>query len=97
MILKGGRVEKRSALTVRLRISSLDRPGLAEVALTENVSPCGARILVTDAWKPGERVTVELPGRLDSCQAHVVYCERLRTGGTALGLQLARPRLDWVS
>ena len=96
MIPKGGRLEKRSRVTVRLRVSSLDRPWLVELAMTENVSPSGARILVKDAWKPGERVAVEPPGMLDPCHAQVVYCELLRPGSTAVGLQLAKPHPQWV-
>ncbi len=96
MIPKGGRLAKRSALTVRVRISSLDRPWLVEIATTENVSSSGVRILTKDVWKPGERVNIEPTGMLDSCQAHVVYCELLRTGSTAVGLQLAKSHPDWV-
>ena len=62
MIPKGGRVERRLSVTVHARMASLDRPWLAELAMTENVSPFGARTLVKDAWKPGERVIVESPG-----------------------------------
>jgi len=97
MISKGGRVERRLSVTLRVRIASLDRPWLTELAMTENVSTFGARILVQDAWKPGERVLVESPGGVSSCEAHVVYCELLKTGTTAVGLRLARPRLDWMS
>lgn len=96
MISKGGRLEKRLRHTLRLRISSLDRPWLVELAITENVSPSGARILVKDTWKPGERVAVEPPGMLDPCQAHVVYCELLRAGSTAVGLQLVKPHPRWA-
>ena len=97
MIPKGGRVERRLSVTVHARMASLDRPWLAELAMTENVSPFGARTLVKDAWKPGERVIVESLGGVSSCEAHVVYCELLKTGTTAVGLRLARPRLDWMS
>jgi hypothetical protein len=96
MIPKGGRLERRSRSTARLRISSLDRPWLVELATTENISLSGARILVKDVWKPGERVAVERPGMLDPSQARVIYCELLTTGSTAVGLQLARPHPDWV-
>ena|SRR5690349_1862141 len=96
MIPKGGRLEKRSRSAMRLRISSLDRPRLVELAMTENVSACGARVLVREAWKPGERVTVEPAGMMDSCQAQVIYCEPLKTGSTAVGLQLLTPHPGWM-
>lgn len=97
MIPKDGRVERRLSVRVHVRIASLDRPWVAELAMTENVSSLGARILVKDAWKPGERVLVESTGRAYSCDAHVVYCQPLGTGTTAVGLQMARPRLDWMN
>ena len=96
MIPKAGRVGKRLAVTVRLRIASLDRPWLVELGTTENVSTRGARILLKDAWRPGERVALALLGGLDSCESHVVYCELLRTGTTAVGLQLAGPCPSWM-
>lgn len=96
MITRGGRLERRSRSAVRLRISSLDRPSLVELAMTENVSHSGARILVKDAWKPGERVSLEPAGTMDSCLACVVYCEPLKIGSTAVGLRLEKPRPDWA-
>jgi hypothetical protein len=81
---------------MRLRISSLDRPWLVELAMTENVSASGARIVVKDAWKPGERVGVEPAGMMDSCQAYVIYCEPLKTGSAALGLRLLTRHPEWI-
>jgi hypothetical protein len=97
MIPKGVRAERRFPLAVRLRIASLDRPWLVELGETANVSPGGARILVKDVWRTGERVIVESPGVLSSCQAEVTYCEILRTGTTALGLRLAARQPNWVA
>jgi len=92
-----GRVEKRFAIAVPVRIKSLDRPWLAEAAMTENVSLFGARILVKDIWGKDERVVVESPGGADSCQSRVVYCQALKTGGTAIGVHLAGARPNWMS
>jgi hypothetical protein len=96
MPLDSGRMEKRFSVAVSVRVASLDRPWLAEPAMTENVSLFGARILVKDAWRPNEHVVVESPGGLYPCQARVVYCQALKTGITAIGLRLARARRDWV-
>jgi hypothetical protein len=96
MVLESGRIEKRFSVTVPLLIASLDRPWLVEPTMTENVSLFGARILVKDAWRPNERVAIELPGGLHPCPARVVYCQLLKTGRTAVGLRLETPRRDWM-
>lgn len=94
---ESGRVEKRFAIAVPVRIKSLDRAWLTEAAMTENVSLFGARILVKDIWGRDEHVVVESPGGADSCQARVVYCQALKTGGTAIGVHLAGARPNWMS
>ena|SRR5437879_3984704 len=97
MKLETGRVGKRFAVGVPLRIKSLDRLWLAEAAVTENVSPFGARILVENIWETGERVVVESPGGVDPCPARVIYCQALKNGGTAIGVRLAKVSPDWMS
>lgn len=94
---KTGRVEKRYAIAFPVRIASLDRLWLVEPAMTENVSLFGARILVKSVWRTDERAVVESPGGVEPCQARVVYCQPLKTGGTAIGVRLARARPDWMS
>jgi len=96
MIPKAGRVERRFSATVDVHMASLDRPWLLEQAVTENVSPCGARILAKDEWRSGERVVLASPGGSYPYQARVVYCQVLDTGKTAVGLQLATRRLAWM-
>jgi hypothetical protein len=92
-----GRVEKRSAIAVPVRIASLDRLWLTEPAMTENVSRFGARILTKSIWKTEERVVIESPRGAGPCQARIMYCQVLKTGETAIGVRLASARPDWVS
>jgi hypothetical protein len=92
-----GRVEKRSAIAVPVRIASLDRLWLTEPAMTENVSRFGARILTKSIWKTEERVVIESPRGAGPCQARIMYCQVLKTGETAIGVRLARARADWMS
>ena len=68
-----GRLEKRLAIAVPVRIASLDRRWLVERATTENVSLFGARILVKSMWRTNERAVVEAPGGIDPCEARVIY------------------------
>jgi hypothetical protein len=93
---KTGRAEKRFAIAVPVRIASLDRLSLVEPAMTENVSLLGARILVKNLWRNNERAVVESPGGVDPCQAHIVYCQTLKSGAVAIGVRLRRPRTDWT-
>ena len=92
-----GRVEKRFATAVSVRVASLDRLWLVEPATTENVSLFGARILVKSIWRADERAVIEFPGGVDPCQARVIYCQVLKSGGAAIGVRLARARPDWTS
>ncbi len=94
---ESGRVEKRFAIAVPVRIKSLDRLWLTEAAMTENVSPFGARILVQTIWGTDEQVVVESTGGANSCQARVIYCQALKTGGTAIGVHVAGARPNWMS
>ncbi|MGH9814905.1 MAG: hypothetical protein ACRD6I_02390 [Candidatus Acidiferrales bacterium] len=60
----------------------------SEVALTENVSPHGARILCKRHWQADEPVLLtSVPSDL-AAHARVVYCQPLRSGEYALGLHL---------
>lgn len=97
MKLETGRMEKRFPIAIPLRIESLDRLGLAEAAITQNVSLFGARILVGKKWQADERVIIESPGGVEPCPARVIYCQLLTSGGTAIGVNLARPRPAWMN
>jgi hypothetical protein len=100
MELETGRVDKRHAIAVPVRIASLDRLWLVEPAITENVSLFGARILVKSVWKADERVVIETLGGLESVeprQARVMYVQNLNSGGTAIGVRPARAHPIWMS
>jgi hypothetical protein len=92
-----GRMEKRFPVVVPLSIRSFDRVWLAETAITENVSLFGARILVDNRWEAGERVVVESPEGADPFPAWVVYCQALKNGQTAIGVNLTKARPNWMS
>jgi PilZ domain len=97
MKLETGRIEKRFAVAIPVRITSLDRLWLTEEAITENTSLTGARILVRNTWRRGEEVLVESPKVSRPYQATVIYCQRLKSGGTAIGVRLTGGRPDWMS
>jgi hypothetical protein len=88
MVLETGRLEKRFAVAIPMRITSLDRLGLTEEATTENVSFFGARMLVKREWRRGEEIILETPTVPHSYRATVIYCQRLEGGETAIGVHL---------
>jgi len=92
-----GRMERRYATAIPVRVASLDRLGLSEQATTENVSLFGARILAQKMWGQNERVVVESSRGVGSWPARVIYCQVLKTGGTAIGVRLARERPNRLS
>ncbi|MGH9791902.1 MAG: PilZ domain-containing protein [Candidatus Acidiferrales bacterium] len=89
-----GRAERRTAVTVVVQLSCEQQAPFAEavlpseVALTENVSPHGARILCKHHWQANEPVLLTSAPSDLAAHARVVYCQPLRSGEYALGLHL---------
>jgi hypothetical protein len=94
MASQTGRAEKRIHWEVPMRISRLQKPGptaLVENTTTENVSPNGARVLISRALPPQERLLVtSLIGNDEAKLARVVYCEPLAEGVFGVGLQFEK-------
>ena len=82
-----GRAEKRIRLVVPLEVSKLQYPSDAETTVTENISSIGARVLSWRPMEPNERLMIRFLELNLRTQARVVYCERLRHGQFAVGLQ----------
>jgi hypothetical protein len=84
-----GRFEKRVARAVTVEVRPDDEGMHEERALTENVSPHGARVLMEREWRPGQQVMVISPKEGVRSPAHVAYCERLTEKRFAVGLELS--------
>ncbi len=87
-----GRYEKRTtrAVTIeflRLDESHLDESQLIKSAVTEDVSPRGARIVTDWNCAPGKHLLVSAPKEGVKSLARVVYCQRLESTKFAVGLQ----------
>jgi hypothetical protein len=87
MFLPTGRVEQRIAKTEVVELLHVDESPIVKVeAITENVSPQGARVITDSICASGKLV------RLDTeylqLPARVVYCQRLEERKFAVGLQL---------
>jgi len=96
MYSRTGRVEKRPSISVGVRIASLEHQGLAEIGITENVSPFGVRAMLASKWSMNEPVAVESPPGVFRSRAWVVYCQPLEDKGFAVGLRLLTPQSRWT-
>ena len=83
-----GRYEKRAARAVTVEVLRLDESGLNERAVTENVSPRGARVVTDWNCAPGKHVLVTAPVEGVKSLARVVYCQRVESTKFAVGLRL---------
>jgi hypothetical protein len=90
-----GRYEKRTARTVTVGVLRLHESGINEKAVTENVSPLGARIVTDWIYVPWKHVLVTSPQEGVKSLARVVYCRRMESTKFAVGLQLEVRVEEW--
>lgn len=96
MFLPTGRFEHRMAKTEVVELLHVGESPIAKVeAITENVSPRGARVIADSICAPGEPVRLYAPGERLNLPARVVYCQRLEERKFAVGLQLEEPVEEW--
>jgi len=91
-----GRIEQRVAKAEVVELSRVDElPAKKEAAITENVSPRGARVITDSLCAPGKLVRLVAPGGHRKLSARVIYCEHLREGKFAVGLRLSVRVEEW--
>lgn len=91
------RAEERVPIKVAVDLASLDVRMPAQEGVTENVSVRGARVVTGKPWRPNDRLNVRsLLGNFRS-RARVVYCQALKNGSYAVGLQLFAAAGNWRS
>src|SRR5713101_519732 len=90
-----GRYEKRSERAVTVEVLRLDESRLNKIAVTENVSPRGARIVTDCNCAPGKHVLVTALEEGVKSLARVVYCQRVESAKIAIGLQLVVRVEEW--
>lgn len=90
------RTGDRTAVRVAVDLSATDVHTAAQQGITENVSPRGARVVTSKPWHPNDRLVVRsLLGNLRS-RARVVYCQALKGGTYAVGLELSVKVGEWT-
>jgi hypothetical protein len=93
--MQAGRQEKRRATAVAVMLTSPDRVSRTELAVTENVSVRGARVLTKTPWSANDSLVIKsLEGDLQS-EALVIYRQSLLENVYAIGLELVTPKGNW--
>jgi hypothetical protein len=91
-----GRTEAR--LQIAMPIYLIDRRRTAqppELALTENVSSNGVRVVSKWLRKPGEQERFTLLSGERALAAQVVYCHQTPNNSYCIGLRLRQPCAGW--
>ena len=95
--MQPGRHEKRNATAVAVMLISRDRVSRTELAVTENISLRGARVLTKTPWSADDSLLVKsLEGDLQA-EARVIYRQSLRENIYYVGLELVAPTGKWQS
>jgi hypothetical protein len=90
-----GRIEKRVPMRIPVYLGSLIKPRTAERALTENVSPHGARVVTKRSWHPGEDQWITPLSGQFQLPAQVIYCQPLANGDYCVGLDFRGRPVNW--
>lgn len=94
--LPAGRFERRISKTESVHIWRVGELQAAKVeAITENVSPHGARVISSSICAPGNPVLLDALEEHVKVQARVVYCQRLKDERFAIGLELNAGVEEW--
>jgi hypothetical protein len=93
---KERRGELRRPEQITVELDGLDVPVTREMALTENVSRHGARVVTKKRWQPNDRVLVGLPPSTQRSGAQIAYCQGSSGDAFAIGLQISSAADDWL-
>lgn len=90
-----GRYEERTPRAVTVEFLRFDELQSNKRAVTENVSPRGARIVTDWNCAAGKHVLVTAPSEGVKSLARVVYCQHLESTKFAVGLQFVVRVEEW--
>lgn len=94
-LLFDGRIEKRSAMVLRVHLVATKESRASERASTRNISPHGARLVTKRLWSPGEEsLLTPLTGEFPQL-ARVVYCQPRPSGGFYVGVRFSDHAVRW--
>lgn len=90
-----GRNEKRVTMAIPVCLVTAKDLLFAYHAITENVSPHGARIITRRRWPLEERPRLASSSGELGTPARIVYCEPLTNGNYCIGLRFPSAITDW--
>jgi hypothetical protein len=90
-----GRIEKRAAVKVPVRIVLAEGAFHVETATTVNISRSGACVLASQRRRPGERVSLAAMSGDFQLQGRVIYCYQLKEGQFCVGLEFGASIKNW--
>ena len=98
MPMRSGRLEKRTRLSIPVRISNLQEPTATEPerTTTENICSSGIRVVVSRYREPNEKLLINSADGDLQTHARVVYCQPLSDGRFAVGLQFPQETSLWM-
>ena len=97
MVNRDGRREKRMRFETTVTLIRTQKPGVSESALTENVSPLGARVLAKSSMTPDELLYLTSPRVGFRTSVRVIYCHPLADGQFAVGLRVYGHPVNWAN
>ena len=80
-----------------MEISALQHPPSTERVSTENVSPLGVRVVMQRPSEQDQRLMIRSLAGEPKTIARVVYCQRLKDGRFAVGMQFLGTTVNWPS
>lgn len=95
MIIKSGRIEKRTQMAMSVELWSMQDRRLIEKTVTENISTQGASVVTQRTLQPQKYVLFSSTGNVSRTQARVVYCQPLPGGRFKVGLHFMEMSWNW--
>ncbi|HKS80437.1 MAG TPA: PilZ domain-containing protein [Candidatus Acidoferrales bacterium] len=96
MTLQHGRLQERTHIAFRIRLTDPQHPDVTEEVVTENVSPGGLRVLAKMPVEPGCLLAIDSPTHRFHTSVRVVYCQRIGKNEYVLGMELQGLNVNWT-
>lgn len=92
-----GRTERRLPVLVAVNLARLESVNAErhERTYTDNISPHGARVRSTYAWRLGDLAEISPVSGETPVRGEVVYCQKLDNDRFFVGLKVRESRIPW--
>ena len=92
-----GRTERRLPIVVAVNLAPLESVNAErhERTYTDNISPHGARVRSTYAWRLGDLAEISPVSGETPVRGEVIYCQKLGNDRFFVGLKVRESRIPW--